>query len=69
MARVAIKLLKLRRQEKTIVSCSNISPISSRITVLKIIRIMSMLLMVMLLAIFVVKGFYEREKKMKKNLA
>lgn len=92
VARAAIKLLKLRRQEKTMVSCSNVSPIyyvtalgnsrgffakiipslivgsliagifvtieftywliqditnSSRITVHKIIWIMSMLLMVM----------------------
>ncbi len=114
VARAAIKLLKLRRQEKTIVSCSDISPIyyviglgnsrgffakivpslivgsliagifvtieftywliqditnSSRITVLKIIWIMSMLLMVMLLAIFVVKGFYERGKKDEEKLS
>ncbi|WAM31815.1 hypothetical protein [Caldicellulosiruptor naganoensis] len=114
VARAAIKLLKLRRQEKTIVSCCDISPIyyviglgnsrgffakivpslivgsliagifvtieftywliqditnSSRITVLKIIWIMSMLLMVMLLAIFVVKGFYERGKKDEEKLS
>lgn len=36
---------------------------SSCIIVYKIIWIMSMLLMVMLLVIFVVKGFYKREKK------
>lgn len=109
MARAAIKLLKLRRQEKTMVSCSNVSPIyyvtalgnsrgffakiipslivgsliagifvtieftywliqditnSSRITVHKIIWIMSMLLMVMLLANFCgLKVFIKEEKK------